>query len=299
MMIDTIYFNHKGLELAQEDNLADLLYEIADFIDVCKNNDIALCFYKHLFSVNLGFTESNIIDYINREKKYLSFCYFFIEYIANNLKYPVNDSYCENDSDIQQYLTWFLNLCKNNKQNLFLSLTNDNFFYKEQYNVEDFLIDNYKNIEKFKEYCDSIPKFSSIINVVDYINNKYQNKIQFLSTARKSSRQISNDNITCVQICKAFESLINIVLPYENHLPKNIVNKFEQESGFKISKESEKTINNSFCREKRTFNILNEPYVFDNHIKIDDKIRIHYYIKDGNIYIGHCGKHLPTATRRT
>lgn len=35
-MIDTIYFNHKGLELAQEDNLADLLYEIADFIDVCK-----------------------------------------------------------------------------------------------------------------------------------------------------------------------------------------------------------------------------------------------------------------------
>ena len=297
--MDMIYFNHKGLEIAQKENLNGLLREIADYIDVCKNNDIMLCFYKRFFFIPLSFVETNIIDFINGKKEYLPFCSFFVEYIANNLKYPIDDLYCENDSNIPQYLTWFLNLCKNNNQNLFLSLSNDNLFNEEQYNVEDFLIDNYKNIEKFKEYCDSIPKFSSIINVVDYINNNYQNKIQFLSTARKSSRQISNDNITCVQICKAFESLINIVLPYGNNLPKNIINKFEQESGFKISKESEQTINNSFCREKRTFNILNEPFVFDNHIKIDDKIRIHYYIKDGYVYIGHCGKHLPTATRRT
>jgi len=299
MLTDIIYFNHKGLEIAQEEILKDLLCEIAEYIDICKSNDIILCFYKRFFSIPLSFGETNIIDFINGKKEYLTFCIFFVEYIANNLKYPIDNLYFKNDSNKTQYLTWFLNLCKNNNQNLFLSLSNDNLFNEEQYNVEDFLIDNYKNIEKFKEYCDSIPKFSSIINVVDYINHNYQNKIQFLSTAKKSSRQISNDNITCVQICKALESLINIILPHGNNLPKNIIDKFEQESGFKISKESEQTINNSFCRDKRTFYILNEPYIFDNHIKIDDKIRIHYYIKDGNIYIGHCGKHLPTATRKT
>jgi len=66
-------------------------------------------------------------------------------------------------------------------------------------------------------------------------------------------------------------------------------------SDYTISRESETVSNDPNLRRLREFNIDGKKEFFQKHIKnLSNGYRIHYFEKNGKIYIGYIGKHLPT-----
>ena len=70
--------------------------------------------------------------------------------------------------------------------------------------------------------------------------------------------------------------------------------KMREITGMDISLESSQTMGNAFYRSKRVFSLPDgSTEIFSLHLKPKDA-RIYILHKDGNIYIGYIGKHLPT-----
>jgi len=70
-----------------------------------------------------------------------------------------------------------------------------------------------------------------------------------------------------------------------------------RDKGLNVSGESQSVANDPEMRNKREFYLPNgKKEFFENHIKLSNGIRIHFYpnADDKKIYVGYIGKHLPT-----
>jgi len=70
-----------------------------------------------------------------------------------------------------------------------------------------------------------------------------------------------------------------------------------RDKGLNVSGESQSVANNPEMRSEREFYLPNgKKEFFENHIKLGNGIRIHFYqnADDKKIYVGYIGKHLPT-----
>lgn len=298
--MDYIYFNHRGLEDSDEDNLQILLQEMSNKISICRDNNLTVGFYKEIYNIPLINFNSTFINYICSNDKYRDFCTLIIKYIDENIIYPCVN--CENlykeNLDFRQ---WFLNVCVQDNISSFISLSNDIILNEVLYTESKKSISNYIDIDSLKNFINSKTNYyASITKVFNDIADKYSDKITILPSARSSANQISSNSKAYNNIYCAMEGLVTIILPTNNNtLTKEISDNYYKNTSFKISKESQKTANLPRCRRRRTFTIDGNSYLFLNHVKIGNDIRIHYYILDNKLYIGHCGKHLPTSTSRS
>lgn len=290
-----IYFNHRGFEIAVEDNFNNLLQEMSDKIEFCRNYQLRLAFYKDIYSINLLSFDKNFIDYIYANNAYRDFCNLFIKYIDENLVYPQNKQTHLYDNQ-DNYLNWFIEMCNNDNVYRILSLSNDNLFDSEEYVIGSKTIQNIKTLDNLSECLNSEIIFQSIDDVFENIQLKFQDQIKILPDAKKSTRQLPTNNKTYNNIFKAIEGLVKIILPTNsNKLSQQIQSAFQVETSFQISPESRATLDNNKYAKYRIKKINGEDKLFSNHVKIGDNIRIYYYIFENTIYIGHCGLHLPTV----
>ena len=292
-----IYFNHKGLENSNSENLLALLQELSEKIEICKNENYTVGFYKEIFNLQLINLNSTFINYICSDSKYRNICNVIIFYIDTNMIYPKNYSsdFLTEDDD---YKCRFLKICVKDNVSSFISLSNDSLFNRSSYTIENKMITNFINQEDLSKFVkisasDSIDSYSDVFNKIE---SKYKNQVKILRSATISARQIETSNKAYNHVYSALYNLVEIILPTNsNTLTKDICEKYYSITSLKISKESKKTANNPKYKRHRTFDIDGKYYLFQNHVKIGNSIRIHYYIHNKKLYIGHCGTHLPTS----
>ena len=240
-----IYFNHRGFEIAVEDNFNNLLQEMSDKIEFCRNYQLRLAFYKDIYSINLLSFDKNFIDYIYANNAYRDFCNLFIKYIDENLVYPQNKQTHLYDNQ-DNYLNWFIEMCNNDNVYRILSLSNDNLFDSEEYVIGSKTIQNIKTLDNLSECLNSEIIFQSIDDVFENIQLKFQDQIKILPDAKKSTRQLPTNNKTYNNIFKAIEGLVKIILPTNsNKLSQQIQSAFQVETSFQISPESRATLDNN------------------------------------------------------
>lgn len=290
------YFNHKLIEDTHDNNSSGLtsqFKELALITEEIRKEKLQLFFCNYINNNQDVFY--NKLHRYHREREAIS---IITSYITNaNNFYPITSSNFKIDSKED-----YLNMCVEDNQNLVASLTNESFLSEPEYIVNDFCIKNLLGLSPLKQYIIEELKpplsFKGVKEVFSYLKDVYQNKIEILNNAKKTAKKCSLDGDMLIKIYRALEQAINVLLPHNtnnlNHLELDYKQATEEYGSFDISPESQKTLNK--YGHLRTFNINGEPLIFSNHIKIGNNFRIHFYIKNNKLYIGHCGKHLPIAS---
>lgn len=304
MIINSIYFNHYGLLICNEANFKSLLKELIDSIDFCRNNQCQLAIYWDLYSICLSFSPKNFVDFLCSNKDFYNYSVVLFDYLSKCKKYPSSDLDLIQLKKSISFWDGFVMVCDHDGPDVVLSLSNDNyvdsFFAKKNYG----LISNVKSKADLNIYIKNSIKFKSIMEVFEYIKKCHGDKFDYISNSVKHScRQLGWDFDTCRKIYVAITCLIEIILPFgSNDLTKSIQDEFKKESKFEISGETPQTLSDRNYKAKRSFAINGKKYLFENHVKIknnNEYIRIHFYILNNVLYIGYCGKHLPTSTQST
>ncbi len=288
----SFYFNHKLIEDTHKNNSNDLISqfnELALITSEIRKEKHQLLFCSHI----------NNNQEIFNNKLYRSNCESIsaiIEVIKNTDFYPINSNNFKFDTKDD-----YLKMCVEDNQNLVASLSDESFLSKPDYTVNDFSIKNFLGLNALKQYISELKpplSFKGIREVFSYLKDVYPNKIEILNNAEKTAKKCSLDGDMLIKIYRALEQAINVLLPHNtnnlNHLELDYKQATEEYGSFDISPESQKTLNK--YGHLRTFNINGELHIFSNHIKIGNNFRIHFYIKNNKLYIGHCGKHLPIAS---
>ncbi|MGE5341761.1 MAG: hypothetical protein ACM3SY_09805 [Candidatus Omnitrophota bacterium] len=152
--------------------------------------------------------------------------------------------------------------------------------------------------EKLLRYFENRLTFNCIDEVFRKITEENPS-IEILDSAWKSGKRhhFKGAFVDVYKTICALKSEMDLLLAGVSEIQR--IETYLQQTGFEISGETNKTLENPKYRKYREFNIGSKGRVlFEWHIKIGNEIRIHYYIDKENkkIYIGHCGKHLPVPS---
>jgi hypothetical protein len=104
----------------------------------------------------------------------------------------------------------------------------------------------------------------------------FPNKIVFCKEVEEQIKKIDKD---------IFYQAINILRDIETD--KKLI------TDYNYSKESQSVKNDENLKKLRCFTIENKKIYFDNHLKFSS-CRIYFIEREGKIYVGYIGKHLPT-----
>ncbi|MBG9611823.1 hypothetical protein ABE15_00925 [Bacillus cereus] len=189
--------------------------------------------------------------------------------------------------------------CFEDSQEHIVSLQNENCLTSENYTVthnsNSLDVKNHIGLSSLTNFFESQLTLRSINDVFKEID-KRTNKIKLLSEAIKSAR-LHNFHRKFSDVLSTILALETVDLALLKEGTNDIarMKAYQSSTGFKISGESEETLNKDRYEAQRTFVIPGMgKRLFEWHIKIGIDIRIHYYIDKENdlVYIGHCGKHL-------
>jgi len=278
------YLNHRAFEKVEQSSFDNTIKELVEIIEIFRNQKIPLYFYKEFFQITLSFIGLDFVNYINSNDANRDL-WTYIPYIQNNLNFPEKHHKYIYYTDCEEYKKWFLEICKEEQQKNIITLTTDNIFCEDEYDLQTIKVKNIKTVTNISDWVNkmTIPdKFNSHSEVLEYLEKKYSNQLVILENAKKTTRNISSNPKLSFKILNALEGAIKILLPcLNNELSTTIQSNYKNETGFDVSGESKATMNIKDFKEQRTFTIDSEKFIFENHIKIGRKeCRIHYYIKD-------------------
>lgn len=98
----------------------------------------------------------------------------------------------------------------------------------------------------------------------------------------------------CKEVRKQIEGLDTTIFKQAMSILRDVESGRKVITDYKYSPESQSVKNNFELKKFRFFTIDEEKVYFDNHIKsLPNANRIYFLEKDGKIYIGYIGKHLP------
>ena len=192
-----------------------------------------------------------------------------------------------------------LKICFNDSQKKILSFVNEKILSEEKYiltsSISSTEISNFKGIINLEKH---LIEFKDIQDVFEQLQRQKEN-IVILNNARKSAKKHDFRSFLPEVYC-GITGLIEIELPLvlNNENESKRTELFYEKYRLEISKETSVTL--SSYAEDRTFEVPGRgEKVFEWHIKIGRHTRIHYWIdrESEKVYIGHCGKHLPTAEK--
>ncbi|MCB4746654.1 MAG: hypothetical protein LGB68_05875, partial [Sulfurovum sp.] len=100
--------------------------------------------------------------------------------------------------------------------------------------------------------------------------------------------------IFCEEVKKQIETMDTAIFRQAVGVLRDIDSGKKQITDYNHSPESQSVKNNANLRKFRLFTIDGEKVYFDNHLKnLSNGYRIYFLEKEGKIYIGYIGKHLP------
>lgn len=303
--MSTLYLNHNILiNQVNYQKVLEKLIEIAKINKIITDMGYKQHIYSDIWSIQiLNTTLSQLIyklddrDEVTIAILALINCgpYYFRDdevKIVNIIPPVENESFSEE----------LLNICFKDKQELIHSISDENQLTDIKYLIrdesEEHEVNNLIGLDGINTFFKDKFVPNKIEDVITQINKEQQN-IVFLDSARKSA-EMHDFMGRFIDVYKAINALNG-----ELELIKKGINTFERQqsftqiTGFEISAESDRTMRNRKYKREREFLIQNRGVeIFEWHIKIGNKTRIHYFIDVINdiIYVGHCGKHLGTAT---
>ena len=127
--------------------------------------------------------------------------------------------------------------------------------------------------------------------------NKFFPNLDFCGDSQYQLRNFNSEKSILEQIKNSLFKLNEFSEKWKEEYYKGYSHRNLLDLGLNVSGESQTVSNNSEMRSKREFHLPNgKKEYFENHIKLNHNIRIHFYpnANDKKIYIGYIGKHLPT-----
>ena len=296
------YFNHSLMENSSKEDAYNLSLDIAEFRDFCKKNKLDLYFYTGIWDIKIGNGTLNNYIYQIKNKDIMKVVIqavtgeepFFLDNNSEELHMVISPVVITGTFGEK-----ILKICFNDSQKEILSFANEKLLSEEKYILTDSIssteISNFKGIINLEKL---LIKFKDIQVLFDYIQNQ-SDKIVILNSARKSAKKHDFRSFLSYVyrgITGLEETELSLVLNNENESKR--IELFYEKYRLEISKETSVTL--SSYAEDRTFEVPGRgEKVFEWHIKIGHHTRIHYWIdrESEKVYIGHCGKHLPTSEK--
>lgn len=300
-----IYFNHGILIGSVDSAVMASIVEIAAIKEIL--GSVSLCVSEDFWNLRIqsGTLFSFLTKHGNRDKAIV-----LILMMMNNgphfHRLALNEHLVIIPGISQRCFAFeLMHTCFNDKQEHVLSLVDEKILNHKQYTLsagsrsQD--IFNLIGKEEVLRYLENQLVFNSIEEVFQEIT-KVNPSIEILESAWKSARK-HNFKGAFFDVYKTICTLKSeMALLIDGKPEPQRIESFCQQTGFEISGETKKTLENPRYRERREFIIESKGKVlFDWHIKIGNEIRIHYFIDKENkkIYIGHCGSHLPVPSFRS
>ncbi|KGA84645.1 hypothetical protein KQ41_02375 [Lysinibacillus fusiformis] len=300
------YLNHNVLELQRSDqNLITKLKEITKINQYLDSQSFNMYVYSNLWNIPvLGGTLKSFLYRANRDEVSVVLLTLMNTgpfYYENSV--VANLTITPNINGVSSFANKLLEICFKDKHSLVTSISDETYLINRSYEVSSGIITheivNHIGIEDLTTYFEQQFNPINIKDVFEKIEEQNYN-IVILEDAKKSAQQ-HNFLGRFIEIYKVIIALEDIELSMlREGVPAAERKKiFFEQTGFEISSESDKTLNIRKYKREREFIIpVAGKVLFDWHIKIGNSTRIHYYIDKQNykIYIGHCGKHLGTAS---
>ncbi len=303
------YLNHSVLAYQKEEKEIKIkLKEIVEVISYLKTEKFQVFVFSNLWDVAVlgGTLRSFLHSMPNQEEAKLIMLGlvntgpFYYEDVASRslITTPIVTS--------NSFVYKLLNVCFNEKHSLIVSLKEEKDLIARKYHIsEDYHsheVDNYIGKDELPAYFESIDRPNNIEDVFRKVSEKRSN-IVILDKAKKSARQ-HNFQGRFSDVMNGLLALVDIELKLllEDVSDEERKKIFLDETRLKISGESDETLKVRKYKTERECVIPGlGKEVFEWHVKIGNKTRIHYYIdKDTHrIYIGHCGKHLGTVSHNS
>lgn len=297
-----LYLNHGIIETQSEQSVLKFLNEIVILLEKVRENQLQVFVYNQFWDVpTSNGSLRNIVYRLNDRDKIKTLILAIMGvgpyYYDHDMPKDLSISPYVDKSKFAKKL---LEICFHDRRELVLSLESELVLKDNQYtvskNMDSFEIKNVTGLLGLTQYIQSKIYLISIDDVFSLIQEK---NIIILDSAKKSSNRHDfqgryRDVYNGIIALNTELQLLCEGVPAE--VRKTI---YFTETGFEISEESSKTLENGRYRREREFNIPDiGKKLFEWHIKIGNQTRIHYFIDTINlkIYIGHCGKHLGTSS---
>lgn len=298
-----LYFNHSALEGIENDQVSAYLKELLMLARLVKENNYVLRFSDRLW--DLALKRNKLSNYMYDMNKSDEVKPFLLAATSSGPYY--------NEVDVEERLfivpsiqsgtspERILYRCLNDSHSLVLSLINEPLLIENKYEIQSSKhaveVSNIIGETQLKDYFRSEIAFKTIDDVFDKLE-EMRPDIIILESAKKSAK-LHNFYGNYNQVYDTLVALAETELSLLGEGVNDEIRKreFYKFSGFEISGESSKTMQKTTCVRQREFNIPERgKVIFEWHVKIGTKTRIHYYLdlESRNVYIGHCGKHLKT-----
>jgi len=308
--MSSYYFNHAYLINHSQDTAIIPLREIATLSEELRKHSSNLSFSPQIWSTPLQPTGIGLRDFLlklrNPDEPYVTIRAivdggpFYTEVL--DPKVIIYPSLANSE---QSHPITLLHSCYHEKQDIILSLINENFLTNSSYVLNHpngrRVVKNLFGLSKLQEYLQEIAPYQAITDVFEAIERLHPKIFISNKAKKKSSRFDFRDKLA--DVFNAIVALEKLDMPkmIKTLRESQVQNRYYEETGFKISKESPETMNHPVYREQRQADLPNgTTKIFEWHIKIrsTQAIRIYYYINPTNdqICIGHCGEHLGTVS---
>lgn len=304
--MSTFYLNHNALEgTMEEETVKERLLEILKLFTFLNREQLQMLVYSNFWDIRVlgGTLRSFLFNTQDREEVKV-----FILSLMNTGPFYYKENQGQNlqiepEVPTGSFVKKLLSICYKDKHSLVLSLDLERHLKETTYTISENRIfhevNNFIGIEELKRYVGGISNPSSITEVFETIQQKREHVI-LLEKSIKSAR--SHDfQRRFADVLKALTALedIELKLVLEGATEEQRIKNFFEYTGLEISKESSQTLNIPRNKREREFIVPNLGSVlFEWHVKIGNSTRIHYYIDKelGKVYVGHCGRHLGTAS---
>lgn len=303
--MEKLYFNHSALINSSEQAVIACIVEIAAIKDILGSIPLFVSDDFWGLHIQSGTLFSFLTKQGNRDKAIV-----LILALMNNGPHfhrPVLVPHLMIIPEVSQGCFAFdlMHTCFKDNQEHILSLLNEKILTHKKYTLStkklSLDIINLIGREKVLRYLENRLVFNSIEEVFQEII-KVNPSIKILESAWKSAKK-HNFKGALFDVYKTICTLTSEMALLIDGIPEpQRIESFLKQTGFEISGETKKTLENPKYRERREFIIESKGKVlFEWHIKIGNEIRIHYFIDKENkkIYIAHCGSHLPVPSFRS
>lgn len=300
------YLNHNELEgIMDEEAVKTKLKEILNLFTLLNQEQLQMLVYSNFWDTRvLGKTLRSFLYNTQNRKEAKIFILGLIN--TGPFYYKENQQLnllIQPEVPTDSFVTKLLSICFKDKHPLVLSLESEKHLKEKNYSISErhifHEVNNYIGIEELKKYIGSIDNPVNITEVFETIQQKRE-KIILLDKSFKSAR--SHDfQKRFIDVLRALIALeeIELKLILEGVSEEQRIKLFFEYTGLEISKESSQTLRIPRYRREREITLPNIGTVlFEWHVKIGNTTRIHYFIdkEEQKVYIGHCGRHLGTAS---
>ncbi|MCK4765907.1 MAG: hypothetical protein KAW12_27150 [Candidatus Aminicenantes bacterium] len=306
--MEQIYFNHSLLINSQRSQIPGFVEEIRELKK--ELGSILLRVYGKFWK--MPFQSETLESYLQRPGRLDQAVTSILEVMSTGNYFDDPPTLRKPDilpkieqSENSAFALQLMEICCEGDQQFVLSLADETILDRDRYALtavdKSLEIFNFIDKDKLSAFI-KLPQGQLTFDTIDGVFQEIEKNhscIKILSSTWKSAlKHHFKRNLNKIfEVLTALKTEMGRVL---DGIPdKKRIEAFKNETGFDISRESKEVFKNKKFKKRREFYIESrgKKEYFEWHIKIGDT-RLHYFIdkERKEIYIGHCGDHLPTPS---